>query len=201
MTLLLEAAKALEGTAHGSGCEDGIATLKRNPDAPRCQFERGAMIEAAFGGKTAQVVTDSPVQTSTRVSSLFGEDLPSPEMRTAALAIVNVVAGFFCVARRLHACDPACHGPCMEELRGEIGGRKIFTPVMVPALSRGFAPLVAGSAGEAGILVLTGEALIREDGAEELRGLAAGHGVLLLGPSTAGVASLLSLPHWCPYGR
>ena len=128
MTLILEAAKKLEETVHGSGCEDGVATLKRMPDAPRCQFERGAMIEASFGGGTAQVVTDSPVQTSTRVSSLFGSDLPAPELRTAGLAIVNVVAGFLCIGRRFHACDPACHGPCLEELRGEISRTENLHP-------------------------------------------------------------------------
>ena len=200
MTLLLEAVKRLEGTVHGSGCEDGVATLKRKPDAPRCQFERGAMIEASFGGGTAQVVTDSPVQTSTQVSSLFGSDLPAPELRTAGLAIVNVVAGFLCIGRRFHACDPACHGPCMEELREAIGGRKIFTPVNLPVISRELAPFITGKPGEAEILVLTGESLVREDGSE-LREQAANRGILLLGPSTEGVASLLTLPHWCPYGR
>ncbi|MDD1663864.1 MAG: hypothetical protein LUQ32_00765 [Methanomicrobiales archaeon] len=200
MTLLLEAARKLEETVHGTGCEDGVATLKRRPDAPRCQFERGAMIEASFGGRTAQVVTDSPVQTQTRLSSLFGQDLPSPELRTAALGIVNVVSGFLCIGRRFHACDPACHGPCMEELREEIGGRKIFTPVHLPVIARELAPLVTAEAGDAGILVVTGEGLVREEGSE-LRDQAADRGILLLGPSTEGVASLLALPHWCPYGR
>lgn len=200
MTLLLEAVKRLEGTVHGSGCEDGVATLKRKPDAPRCQFERGAMIEASFGGGTAQVVTDSPVQTSTQVSSLFGSDLPAPELRTAGLAIVNVVAGFLCIGRRFHACDPACHGACMAELREEIGGRKIHSPVDIPVLSREIPALVTGDAGGAGVLVLTGESLVRED-RSELRELAAGRRLLLLGPSTEGVAALLALPHWCPYGR
>jgi hypothetical protein len=158
------------------------------------------MIEASFGGKTAQVVTDSPVQTSTPVSSLFGQDLPSPELRTAALAIVNVVAGFLCIGRRFHACDPACHGPCIEELRAEIRGRKIFTPIQVPALSRTLSPLVTERPGDAGILVITGEALVKEENSE-IREQAGDHGILLLGPSTEGVASLLSLPHWCPYGR
>ena len=200
MTLLLEAAKRLEETVHGSGCEEGVATLKRRPDAPRCQFERGAIIEASFGGKTAQVVTESPVQTSTRVSSLFGSDLSAPELRTAGLAIVNVVAGFLCIGRKFHACDPDCHGPCLEELREEIGGRKIFTSVNIPGLSREMAPLTTGSAGDAGILVLIGAALIKEEGSD-LREQAADRGILLLGPSTEGVGSLLSLPHWCPYGR
>ena len=200
MTFLLEAVKKLEETVYGSGCEDGVATLKRKPDAPRCQFERGAMIEASFGGRTAQVVTDSPVQTSTQVSSLFGSDLYAPELRTAALSIMNVVAGFLCIGRRFHACDPACHGPCMEELREEIGGRKIFTPVNLPVISRELGPLVTGRAGDAETLVLNGESLIREEG-PGLREQAVNHGILLLGPSTEGVASLLALPHWCPYGR
>jgi hypothetical protein len=200
MTLLLEAVKRLEETVHGSGCEDGVATLKRKPDAPRCQFERGAMIEASFGGRTAQVVTESPVQTQTQLSSLFGSDLPVPELRTAALAIVNVVAGFLCIGRRYHACGPACHGPCMKELREEIRGRRIFTSLNVPVLSQEMAPFLAGKADDADVLVLTGEALIREEDSE-LREQAAGRGILLLGPSTEGVASLLALPHWCPYGR
>jgi hypothetical protein len=200
MTLLLEAARKLEDTVHGSGCEDGVATLTRNPDVPRCQFERGVLIEASFGGRTAQVVTGSPVQTSTRVSSLFGRDLPAPEQRTAALAIVNVVAGFLCLARKLHACDPACHGPCLEELREEIGVRRLFAPVNIPVLTQEMAPFIMEKAGDTKILVLTGEALIREE-SSELREQAADRGILLLGPSTEGVASLLSLPHWCPYGR
>lgn len=200
MTLLLEAAKKLEETVHGSGCEDGIATLRRRPDAPRCQFERGATIEASFGGRTAHVVTDSPVQTSTRVSSLFGSGLPAPELRTAGLAIVNVVAGFLCIGRKFHACDPACHGPCMKELREEIGGRRIFSTVNIAVLFQEMAPLVTGKAGDAEILVLTCEALIQEEGSE-IREQAADRGILLIGPSTEGVASLLSLPHWCPYGR
>jgi hypothetical protein len=200
MTLLLEAVKRLEETVHGSGCEDGVATLKRKPDAPRCQFERGAMIEASFGGRTAQVVTDFPVQTSTPVSSLFGSDLPAPELRTAGLAIVNVVAGFLCIGRRYHACDPACHGPCMEELREEIGGRKIYATVNIPILSQEMAALITGNAGDAGIQVLTGEGLIKEEGSQ-LGERAADRRILLLGPSTEGVASLLTLPHWCPYGR
>jgi len=200
MTLLLEAVKKLEETVHGSGCEDGVATLKRKPDASRCQFERGAMIEASFGGGTAQVVTESPVQTATRLSSLFGQDLPSPELRTAALGIVNVVAGFLCIGRRFHACDPACHGPCMKELREEIGGQRIFATVNIPVLSQEMTPFMAGKADDAGILVLNSESLIREQGSE-LREQAADHGILLLGPSTEGVASLLTLSHWCPYGR
>ena len=201
MTLLLDAVTALEETAHGSGCEDGVAALRRKPDAPRCQYDRGATLEASFGGFTAHLVTDSPVQTQTRLSSLFGQDLPVPEQRTAALGIVNAVSGFLCLARKLHACDPGCYGPCLADLREEIADRRIFTPVEVPVLSRELGRLVAPDAAGAGVLVITGEALVQEHGGAGLRGIAPGAEMLLLGPSTAGVASLLNLPHWCPYGR
>jgi hypothetical protein len=201
VTLILEAVRVLEDTVRGSGCEDGVATLRRNPDVPRCQYDRGASLEASFGGQTAHLATGSPVQTETRLSSLFVPDLPAPEHRTAALGIVNAVAGFLCLARRLHACDPSCYGPCMSELRREIGGRRIFTPVEVPVLSREIAPQIAGKAADADILVATGEALILETGPDGLRDLIAEREILLLGPTTQGVASLLSLPHWCPYGR
>jgi hypothetical protein len=201
MTLLLEAVMQLEKTVQGSGCEDGVATLRLKPDAPRCQFDRGASLEASFGGQTAHFVTGSPVQTDTRLSSLFGRELPEPELRTAALGIVNAVAGFLCLARRLHACDPACFGPCMKELSEEIGGHRIFTPASIPVISQAFAPLITGSASDAEILVITGEALVQDTGTGDLRHLAAKGDMLLLGPSTEGVASLLRLPHWCPYGR
>lgn len=200
MTLLGEAVLLLEDTIRGSGCEDGVVTLRRNPDAPRCQYDRGASLEASFGGQTAHLVTGSPVQTETRLSSLFGRDLPGPEHRTAALGIVNAVTGFLCLARRLHACDPACFDPCLEELRGELRGRKIYTPVPIPVLARDLGPLVTADGGDAQVIVLTGEALVRERD-DELMDRAPKEGMLLLGPSTAGVASLLNLPHWCPYGR
>jgi hypothetical protein len=201
VTLLLEAVGLLTEAVRGSGCEDGTVTLRRDPDAPRCQYERGASLVASFGGRTAQVVTGSPVQTSTRPSSLAGMDLPTPEHRTAALGIMNAVAGFLCLARRLHACDPACHGPCLEELREEIGGRRIFTPVHVPALSQGLASPISGNASDAEMMMITAEALIQETDPGTWREQAGNRGMLLLGPSTSGVASLLSLPHWCPYGR
>jgi hypothetical protein len=201
MTLLREALTALEETIQGSGCEDGEVTLRRNPDTPRCQYDRGASLEASFGGRTAHVVTGSPVQTRTRLSSLFGRDLPAPEERTAALGIVNVVSGFLCIGRKLHACEPACYGPCLEDLREELGHRRIFTPVEIPVLSRELAPLINAKASDAEILVITGEALVQEAGTGGLRDQAAKGEMLLLGPSTEGVAALLSLPHWCPYGR
>jgi hypothetical protein len=200
VTLLEEAVMMLAETVQGSGCEDGVASLRRRPDAPRCQFDRGASLEASFGGRTAQVVTASPVQTETRLSSLFGRDLPEPELRTAALGILSAVGGFLCLARKLHACDPASYEACMSGLRKEIGGKRIFTPVEVPVLSRELAPLMAGGSAGAEILVITGEALIQEEGTRELRDTAVKE-MLLVGPSTEGVASLLNLPHWCPYGR
>ncbi|HMA04471.1 MAG TPA: hypothetical protein VKO45_00945 [Methanomicrobiales archaeon] len=200
MTLLLEAVMLLEDTVQGSGCEDGIATVRRRPDAPRCQYERGASLEASFGGRTTHIVTGSPVQTETRLSSLFGRDLAAPEQRTAALGIVNAVTGFLCLARKLHACDPASYEACLKELGEEIGGRRIYTPVDIPVLSRDLAPLAAGNPGDAEILVLTGETLVQETG-DGLRDRSPKDGMLLLGPSTEGVASLLNLPHWCPYGR
>jgi hypothetical protein len=183
MTLLLDAVVLLEETIQGSGCEDGVASLKRRPDAPRCQYERGASLEASFGGRTTHIMTGSPVQTETRLSSLFGRALPSPEERTAALGIVNAVTGFLCLSRRLHACDPASFGPCLKGLRDEIGERRIFTPVEIPVLSRELASLVTGSASDADILMLTGETLVQEKD-DGLREQAAKGEMLLLGPST-----------------
>jgi hypothetical protein len=196
MTLLTDAVRKLEETATGTGCEDGEATLRRDPGVPRCQFERGADLLASFGGRTARAVTTAPIQTTTRLSSLFGRELPGPEERTAALGIVNAASGFLCLSRRLHACDPSCHGACMAELREEIGGRRIATPVQVPALSRELQQNLTEDPGRAGVILLTGEALIREEDG----GPAGREGLLLLGPSTSGVAALLALPHWCPYG-
>jgi hypothetical protein len=114
---------------------------------------------------------------------------------------VNVVVGFLCLARRLHACDPACHGPCLKELREELGGRRIFSPVDIPVLSRELGSFLTEKAEDAEILVITGGAMIEEKEGGDLRDQAEKGEMLLLGPSTEGVASLLSLSHWCPYGR
>jgi hypothetical protein len=60
VSLIPEAVERLRSRIEGSGCEDGVVVLKQNPDASRCQYERGVTLEAHFGGGRGQVVTPHP---------------------------------------------------------------------------------------------------------------------------------------------
>ncbi len=199
MEPMKEAVKKLEAIVAGTGCEDGNVVLRVNPDAILCQFERGACMEAAFGGRTAEFVTSEPVRAVTRMGFMFGAGLEKPAQRSAASAILNVVTGFLCVSRVLRACDRGCHQACRDALCREIAGRRVFgletAPGSLDHLGRADGP-------EAADLVLaTGEALVDASSYRQLTSLLQAKRAMFLGPSSAGVSALLDIPHWCPYGR
>jgi hypothetical protein len=125
MRILTEAVETLRGMLEGSGLEEGIVALKRSPDAPRCQYERGVCITAHFGGGHGQVMTHAPLQASTRISCMYGASLQSAEERSAALAIINAASGFLTVSRKLHACQMEEYAACLSKLREMLGDSRI----------------------------------------------------------------------------
>jgi hypothetical protein len=194
---LQEAVSRLRELVAESGCEDGVVVIRRTPDAPRCRYERGAVIQAEFGGRSGAVCTQDPVQTTTRVFSLFDAALDSPQKRSAALAIVNVVAAFFCLARKVHACPPECRDACLRELAGTLQGKSVHAPGVLPGVDNTSGILWVEKADEADVVLVHAAALLQ--GMECARGGSPSR-VLFLGPSAAGVAALAGRPHWCPYG-
>ncbi|MDH7594215.1 MAG: hypothetical protein QHG99_07690 [Methanomicrobiales archaeon] len=201
MTLVNEAVEKLLKTIEGCGCEEGEVVLRRRPDAPRCQFEFGVTIEAVFGGRSGEVVTESPVQARTRISFMKGAHLDEERERTAALAIVNVATSFLCISRKVHACPPECHAPCMSELKDALRGRRIASITEIPGICTESARPYSTGIESADLILVTAGDLLSKDKEKELEELLRTKKVLFLGPSLNGLCCLLNLEHWCPYGR
>jgi len=199
MDILKDAVRKLEDLVRGSGCEDGNIVLSVNPDRTVCQFERGACMEAAFGGTTAEFITFEPTRGITRLTFLFGAALERPAHRAAACAIINVMTGFLCISRTKLSCDPECHAACRRDLIEKVGAMEVGgLHVPVNALAR--LPHHADIPGCGEVVLVGGEGLISPEAGALFGGDHATE-VLLVGPSTAGVARLEDLPHWCPYGK
>ncbi|MDD1657714.1 MAG: hypothetical protein LUQ41_04550 [Methanomicrobiales archaeon] len=194
---LQEAVARLRALVTESGCEDGVVAIRRTPDAPRCLYERGAVIQAEFGGRTGAVCTQDPVQATTRISFMFDAVMDSPQKRSAALAIVNVVSAFFCLARKVHACPPECREVCLRELAGELRGKRVHAAGDLPGRDRATGITWVEKAEDADVVLVHAATLLR---AGEGPGSDGPPREIFLGPSAAGVASLLNRSHWCPYG-
>jgi hypothetical protein len=194
---LQEAVARLRELVAESGCEDGVVVIRRTPDAPRCRYEMGAVIRAEFGGRTGAVCTQDPVQATTRISFMFDAAMDSPQKRSAALAIVNVVSAFFCLARKVHACPQECREACLRELAGELRGKRVHAAGALSGLDGATGITWVEKAEDADILLVHAAVLLQGVGGAGADGPPR---EIFLGPSAAGVAALLNRPHWCPYG-
>jgi hypothetical protein len=201
MSMLTEAVEKLRNMLEGSGLEDGTVTLKRNPDAPRCQYERGVCIEAHFGTGYGQVMTNSPLQATTRIPFMYGSPLKSPEERTAALAILNAATGFLGLSRKLHACRPEDYPACLSELLLAVGTVKVAYIGNAAVLPRGLGTQLVSSPEEAEIILVVADGAIAPSTAELIDQWRGEKRMIFIGPSFPGLCVLLNREHWCPYGR
>lgn len=197
MDILRAAVGKLEELSLHTGCEDGNIVLRVNPDRAVCQFERGACMEAVFGGRVAEFVTFEPTRATTRLGFLFDAALEKPVHRAAACAIINVMAGFLCLSRVRRSCPRECHEACRTALLREIGDRRVGA-LAIPAHALESFPY--HGSGEGDVILVAGEGLISPAGRTLLEGPDRSR-ALLVGPSTSGVASLEKVRHWCPYGK
>jgi hypothetical protein len=201
MSLITEAVEKLRVLMAGSGLEDGIVTLKRNPDAPRCQYERGVCIEAHFGGGHGQVTTGSPLQAATRISFMYGASLGSPEERTAALAILNAAGGFLALTRKLHACRPEDYPACLSELCEVLGATRVACIGDTAVLPHELGTQLVHSPEEAEVILVVADGAIAPSTADLIERWRGKKRMIFLGPSFPGLCAMLNLEHWCPYGR
>jgi hypothetical protein len=201
MSLITDAVAKFEEMTFGSGCADCMVDLKRQPDAPVCRYVRGVNLEARFGGKSAQVVSRYPVETTTRPAFMFGRELATPEQRTAALGIINAVMGFLCLVRGTRACGPESHDPCFAALRDEIGCSPVYCNGSMPYLEQHFAAIRVDDPGAAEIILSNEDGLIGAEGLAVLERYGREKRLIFLGPATAGIATLRDAGHWCPFGR
>jgi hypothetical protein len=201
MDILIDAVKRLQERVHNTGCEDGNIVLSVNPGAMMCQFEKGASMEVSFGGRTAQFATSDPIRATTRVGFMFGAPLEKPAQRAAAGAIINVITGFLCISRILKSCEKTCHADCLSRLSEEIKGKNVYVYGDIPKCAREFGQTIVSSPDLADILIVTGEGLGSLRETEEIWEFSRTKKMLLIGPSTAGVAALGKYSWWCPHGR
>jgi hypothetical protein len=200
MDIIIETVKKLETMMKDSGCEDGGVILDVNPDTINCQFEHGACMTASFGGRSADFTTLNPIRAKTKISFMFGAPLEALPVRGAAAAIVNVVAGFFCLSRILHSCPGSSHHKCKRQLLDELDGKKIFCFGSIPEIETTFSSSIVMTPLEADFILINGEGIIVLGVGTILVNYNGTKQVLCLGPSTAGIARLNHLEHWCPYG-
>lgn len=201
MNIFVRAADALRCRIEGTGAEDGAIEIARNHDALVCPYERGVPLEAAYGGRVAQFVTGAPVEARVKVAMLFGAPLAGEHERSAAGAVINAVTGFFGFTRNLRGCAIEDRPPCLRELVAKTTGRSVRLVGSSPLLEHAFAGRIADEAEDAGVMIVLGHGLVTDAGLDAVDRARPGTETLMVGPSTGGMAALVDLPHWCPYGR
>jgi hypothetical protein len=200
MDLIIETVKKLETIMKDSGCEDSGVVLDVSTDTVNCQFERGACMTASFGGRSADFTTYDPIRANTKISFMFGTPLSTPPVRSAAAAIVNVVCGFFCLSRILHPCPGSSHAECSRQLLHKLGEKRIFCLGSIPVIDAAFRSTGVKNPDDADVILINGEGIIEQGTGTTLLALKDTKQILCLGPSTAGIARLNHLGHWCPFG-
>lgn len=200
MNLIGKAIEKLESEISGSGCESGIVVLQRNADKPMCQYVRGVNLECEFGGRTAEIVTNDPIQAKTRISFMFGATLDTPQKRTAACAILNATGSFLCLVRPVHACSTESHASCLERLQKELEGSSIYLIGRMPFFEEYLKNQLTADPEEADIFLVCGDGLFSAEKDPLIDRYMAEKRMIFLGPTTSGIAAMLDLEHWCPYG-
>ena len=201
MDLIVESVNKIERMLENCGCEEGDVILEQNPDVVNCQYERGACMVASFGGKTAEFVTDNPIHARTKISFMFGAPMDTPKTRSAAGSILNVVAGFFSLTRVQHACPAPAHSPCLDRLKEEIRGKKIFFVGDLPVTDNGLKQYFVNSPEDADLIMFNGDGIIGNNAGEIIDSFKTSKRIICLGPSTSGIARLNQIEHFCPFGR
>jgi hypothetical protein len=200
MDIVIDAVTKLQDTLRHSGCEDALVVLRVDPGVVPCQYEKGACMEAGFGGRTGEFVTFDPIRATTKIEFMFGARLDTPATRGAACAVLNVVTAFLCLSRGVRACPVSCHPACRQELATKLGKTRVYGIGTVPPAMQETGRLIANNPDFADRILVNNEGLIAAGTGDIIEKYRENKAVLLLGPSTAGIASLEKLERFCPYG-
>jgi hypothetical protein len=200
MDIVIQAVKKLEAMLEHGGCTDSGVLLDVDPDAVNCQFEKGACMTATFGGKCGVFTTFDPIRARTKISFMFDAQLDTPPVRGAACAIINVAAGFFCLTRVLRPCKSLSHSPCMQNLAAEISGKQVSCIGSTTGFESRSGIHLTENLSQADVIIINGEGIIREGIGYVIEQYRSSKRIICIGPSTAGIARLYEIEHWCPYG-
>ena len=194
--ILHDAVKKLEDVSSGMGTEDGDLRYMAKPHGEVCRLCSGECMAVEFGGRVAEVSTPVPFTACMKLENIFGAPLKSPKTRAAAAGALTAASGFLMFTRKTGPCDSLMADDCREELAVHCSSKKVYVLGKdIPGLSQTL------TMDEADIVLVTGDALLDDDSLAEIdEAQSAGKELLFVGPSCAGVASLLQKPFWCPYG-
>lgn len=200
MDIVVQAVKKLETLLEHSGCTDSGVLLDVDPGMVNCQFEKGACMTATFGGKCGVFTTFDPIRACTKISFMFDAPLETPQVRGAACAIINVAAGFFCLSRVLKPCKSLSHSPCLKSLAAEISGKRVSCIGSRSGFDFQSGVHVTEDPSQAEVILIYGDGIIGSGIGDEIEKYQEGTRIICIGPSTAGIARIYELEHWCPYG-
>lgn len=201
MDIVVDSVKKIQNLSEHGGCADAGVILDVNPTVKICQFEQGAPMSATFGGRSAVFTTFDPIRAPTKIAFMFGAPLETAAVRGAAVAIINVILGFLCMSRVLHPCHELSHAACHSEIRREIAGKNLYCIGAMGKAGGSAFGHVTKNLSEADIILINGEGIIRQDTGDIIEENRQRCRVICIGPSTAGIARLYELEHWCPFGR
>jgi hypothetical protein len=200
MDIIVNSVKKIHTLLKDSGCEEGIVLLEVDPDVVYCQYDKGACMVAKFGGRSAEFVTHDPVRAQTKISFMVGATLDTLRSRSAACSIINVAAGFFCLSRILHSCPKSLHTDCRNQLHHEVMGKLIFCIGGISSLPTAINDVRVDHPDTADVILINGEGIIAEETGNIIRNYNNSKRIICIGPSTAGIARLNQIEHWCPFG-
>jgi len=201
MDIINESVKKIEALLEHSGCTDAGVLLDVDPGVVICQFERGASMSASFGGKSTDFATYDPIRARTKISFMFGAPLDTPPVRGAACAIINVVLGFLCMSRILHSCPESCHASCRDRMVKEVAGKRLFCIGTMGDRTSELCNDVTDNPSDADIILINGEGIIARGTGDTIGNYKSSKRIICVGPSTAGLARLHEIEHYCPFGR
>jgi hypothetical protein len=200
MDIIIESVKKIKDLLKNSGCEEGCVRLDVDPDIVYCQYDKGACMVAAFGGRSAEFVTQDPIRAQTKISFMFDATLETPSTRSAACSIINVAAGFFCISRILHSCPALSHNDCRKKLEQEITGKKISCLGSIPAIETAMRTHIVSNPDHADVILINSEGILAQYTGNIVRRYEDTKRIICVGPSTAGIARLNQIELWCPFG-
>ena len=193
--LLCDAVKRLEETSADVGAEDGDLLYQRR-EGTICQFCKGECMAAEFGGRVAEVSTPEPFTARMHLGNMYGAPLLSPKTRAAAMGALNAAAGFLMLTRKTGACNSVYFDDCRAELLAYCKDKAVYVIGSdIVGVNQTLTP------DEADLVLVSGDAFLEDAYLGEIEDvLAQKKEVVFIGQNYHGLAALLHLKIWCPYG-
>ena len=194
--ILHDAVTKLQEHADTIGIDDCDLLYQAKPENERCQFAAGEPMAVEFGGRISEITTSEPFTARMRLENMYGAPLKSPKTRAAAMGALNSAAAFLMLVRKTGPCNSVFAEDCLAELAAHCKGKQVY---IIGNDIAGIPQTL--TADEAELVLINGEAFLDDAGLEEIAEvLEMNKEILLVGPNCHGLAALLHLPTWCPYG-